>query len=65
VVNKKTLLYNLTEVLYNGHKPTLLNTKQEHCVINNSDDGRVILSLTIFDTTYDEALLFLKQLDYK
>ena len=65
VVNKRSLLYNLTEVLYNGHKPTLLNTKEEHCVINNSDDGRVILSLTIFDTTYDEALEFLKQLDYK
>ena len=63
VVNKRILLYNLTELMYDGHKPTLLNTKKEHCVINNSDNDRIILSVTIFDTTYEDAQLYLKNLN--
>jgi hypothetical protein len=62
-INKRVVLYNVEEVVYNLYKPTLIDTTHEHCVINNSDESRIILSLTIWDTTYDEALFFLKNLN--
>jgi len=62
-INKRVVLYNVEEVVYNLYKPTLIDTTHEHCVINNSDESRIILSLTIWNTTYDEALFFLKNLN--
>lgn len=56
--------YNLTEVDYKLHNPTLLNTKFEHCVVNNYPEERIILSLSIFnDTKFDDAVDFLSQLE--
>lgn len=54
--NHRPLFYRLIEAEYELYKPTLLNTKFEHCVVNNSDEERIILSLSIVDVNYDQAL---------
>jgi hypothetical protein len=61
-VSDTTLMYNITEVDYTLCKPTLLNTKYEHCVINNSDEDRITLNMSIFDTPYEKALEFFQNL---
>jgi hypothetical protein len=56
--------YNLTEVDYKLHNPTLFNTEFEHCVINNYPEERIILSLSIFnDAKFDDVVDFLSQLE--
>lgn len=56
------LMYNITEVDYTIYKPTLLNTKYEHCVINNGDEDRITLNMSIFNTPYEKALEFFQNL---
>lgn len=56
--------YNLTEVDYKLHNPTLLNTKFEHSVINNYPEERIIMSLSIMNNTqFDDVVHFLSQLE--
>lgn len=55
-------MYNIIEVDYQGSKPTLINPVSKHCVINNYNDTRFIMSLSVLGTTYEEALPFFKTL---
>lgn len=56
------LMYNIKEVDYTLCKPTLLNTKYEHCVINNGNEDRITLNMSIFNTPYKKALEFFQNL---
>lgn len=51
----KSFTYDLHEVDYTLYRPTIINTTKEHCVINPSDTERIILSLTVFDYSYEEV----------
>jgi hypothetical protein len=64
-VTNTRLMYNITEVDYTLYKPMLLNTKYEHCVINNSDTDRITLNMSIFNTSYKQALEFFQNLKIK
>jgi hypothetical protein len=61
----KTLFYNLIEADYELYKPTLLNTTHKHCVVNNSNESRIILSLSLFNTDYENALNILENLTFE
>jgi len=54
----KSLTYKITEVNYVVGKPTILDTTKEHCVINASDEERIIFSLSI-DASFNEVKEFL------
>jgi hypothetical protein len=61
--NRHKLFWDLKEVVYQDHYPTLLDTKQEHSVFNNSNEDRIVLSVTIVNgPTYQEVLDFLTSL---
>ena len=63
IPDRKPIMYHLTEVDYRGAKPTLLDATYEHCVANNYNERRIILSMSLFKpTTYQEVLEFLKPL---
>jgi len=47
--------YNVEQVEYIINKPTILNVKREHCVINSSNQDRIILSIS-FDESYEIIL---------
>jgi len=55
-------MYNITEIDYRGFAPTIINGKVEHCVINNFNDTRYIMSLSVVGTPYEDALPFFKNL---
>jgi hypothetical protein len=57
------LYWNIDEVEYDLYKPTLLNTKVEHCVINNFPEDRIILSMSFWHP-YETVLSFLKDLSF-
>ena len=61
--NKHKFFWDLDQVDYRESYPTLLNTKNEHCVYNNSTEERIILSLSICDYPYHQVREFLKLLD--
>jgi len=62
--NHNKFFWDLEEVIYNIDCPTLLDTKQEHCVFNNHFDYRTILSVTILNNhLYDDVLEFLKSVN--
>jgi hypothetical protein len=62
--NRHRLFWDLEEVVYQDHYPTLLDSKQEHSVFNNSAEERIILSVTIFNgPSYQELLNFLSALN--
>jgi hypothetical protein len=54
----RSITYNITEVDYTIGKPTLMDTTKEHCVINASDEERIIFSLSI-DAPFNEVKEFL------
>ena len=54
----KSLDYKITEVNYTIGKPTILDTTKEHCVINPSDEERIIFSLSL-DAPFNEVKEFL------
>lgn len=54
--------FNLLEVEYELLKPTLINTDESHCVINNYNDYRIIFSMALSDVTYKDALAYFKDL---
>lgn len=57
---KKPIMWNLTQVKYDSTKPTLLDISQEHCVINDWPEDRIILSLCINELVpYQDVLDFL------
>lgn len=59
--NQSKFFWDLEEVVYSDQCPTLINTKQEHCVINNYPKERTILTLSISgDYSYETVLEFLQ-----
>ena len=52
------LNYKIAECPYILYKPMLLNVELEHCVINNSPDYRYILSVSLPDVTFAQAVKF-------
>jgi len=54
------LNYNIIECPYILYSPMLFNTQHKHCVINNSNQNRYIMSVTPFNISYHEALDFFK-----
>jgi hypothetical protein len=59
---EKSLQYAIEEVMYELYKPTLLNVLEEHCVVNNTNEERIIFSLSI-DAPYEEVSEFLSNLN--
>jgi hypothetical protein len=59
----KNIFYDLTEVDYTLYKPTLLNTTYEHCVINNYNEPRIVLSVSLFDISYEDAIPLLQNIN--
>lgn len=59
--NQSKFFWDLEEVIYSIEYPTLLNTKQEHCIVNNYAEERTILSVSILnDHSYKTVLEFLQ-----
>jgi hypothetical protein len=54
----RSITYNITEVDYTIGKPTLMDTTKEHCVINATDEERIIFSLSL-DAPFNEVKEFL------
>lgn len=44
---KKSITYKLTKVEYQLYKPTILDVTRYHCVINDTQEDRIIFSLSI------------------
>jgi hypothetical protein len=63
IEGRDPIMFHLTEVDYCGTKPTLLDATYQHCVANNYNEQRIILSMSLYKpTTYAEVLDFLKPL---
>lgn len=60
---KEIIYYKTQTVKYIIGKPTILNVKKEHCVINPSDEERIILSLCVRESSYEDTLNFMKTLN--
>jgi hypothetical protein len=56
------LIFDLEEIPYTLGKPTVLNTSCHHCVFNNSDETRIILSMSVSDIDFETGLAYLKRL---
>jgi hypothetical protein len=56
------LIYDLVEIPYTLGKPTVLNTGLTHCVINNSNETRIILSMSVGDIDYEFGLEYFSKL---
>ena len=62
----KPFFWDLEKVHYELYKPTVLDTTKNHCVINNSDEERIILSISIFKkNSYIEVVDYLQNLSSK
>jgi hypothetical protein len=59
---KKKFLYNIFEVEYSLAAPTLLNTAEEHCVVNPHHEERIILTTIIKPAKFVDVRDFLSQL---
>ena len=53
------LIWKLEKVNYILQKPTLFRTTEPHCVVNNSDKERIILTVAATEPTYEEMLRYL------
>ena len=62
---KPSIFYNLIVVDYDLYHPVLLNTQLDHCVVNHYNDTRIILSVSLFDVTYEEAIQKLENINCK
>jgi len=54
------LNYKIAECPYTLYGPMLLNVELEHCVINNSSDYRYLLSVSLPDVNFEQAMDFFK-----
>jgi len=61
-VNGKNIFFDLIEADYITNRPTLLNTEYEHCVINKSKEPRIILAVSIFNVSYEDAIKLLQNI---
>ena len=63
IEGQQTHVNHLFEVDYDLYNPVLLNTTKKHCVVNNFNDIRIIMSLSIFnDVSYEQMLEYLQNL---
>lgn len=63
IEGQQTLVNHLLEVDYDLYKPVLLNTTKKHCVVNNYNDTRIIMSVSVFNNfSYEDVLTYLKSL---
>ena len=61
--NHHNMIWSIEELCYKDLTPTLLNTSQQHCVINNSPEERIILSVSIYNNyTFQDVVEFLSSL---
>jgi hypothetical protein len=62
VINEKQIgqLRQITEVKYAPNKALLLNVRKEHCVMVK-EQKRLLMSMSVYGTTYDEVLKFCKE----
>ena len=58
----KIIYYKSHTVRYVIGKPTVLNVKKEHCVINPTNEDRIILSLCVKQSSYKQTVDFMKTL---
>jgi hypothetical protein len=56
-VGSNSFMYDIEEIVYTLYKPTLLDTTKEHCIINPSNDERIIFSLSI-NAPFEQAKEF-------
>jgi hypothetical protein len=55
--------FQLEEVIYSDQFPTLIDTKQEHCIFNDHPEERVIFTISILNHSYQEVLTFLQSVE--
>jgi hypothetical protein len=55
----RIIYYKIHKVKYVLYKPTVLNVKEEHSVINPSDQDRIILSLCVKESSYKQTVNFM------
>lgn len=53
------LIHKIKVLPYVRFRPVLFNTQEEHCVINFTDQDRLILSVGFHDVPYEQAKAFL------
>jgi hypothetical protein len=53
-----SIIYNIFPVEYVLYKPTIMDTTVEHCVINSSDEERIIFSVSL-DVPFNDVKGFL------
>lgn len=56
-----SITYKIKKVQYQLYKPTMLDVTKEHCVINDTDEDRIIFSLSI-DAPFNEVYKYLSTL---
>lgn len=49
------LNYRVVEMKYKLHRPVLMKSTIDHCIINLTDKPRYIMTIVLLDTTYEEA----------
>jgi hypothetical protein len=52
-----SIIYNIFPIEYVLYKPTIMETTTEHCVINPSDEERIIFSVSL-DVPFDDVKEF-------
>jgi hypothetical protein len=60
-IGSKSITFNLTQVKYILYKPTLLDVTKHHCVINDTEEERVIFSMSI-DAPFNDVSEYLSNL---
>lgn len=57
-----TIFNKLIEIDYTIYRPTLLNIDIPHCAMNNYNDSRIILSMSMFESEYEDVKNYLKNM---
>ena len=54
------LTYDIIDCPYVLYQPMLFNVCKEHCIINNGNNFRYLMTVTISDVTFEDAVEFFK-----
>lgn len=60
---RDSLYVNLEKIDYSPDYPVVLDVRGTHGVFNDTDEERIILSLSIYSATFDEVAEFVKTLN--
>ena len=60
--NGTTIFNDIVEIDYTLYRPTLLNAQIPHCAINNCNESRIILSMSFFESNYENVKNYLKNM---